>query len=190
MNGSYLRAASGLVLSLVLSVAGAGTASIPGPAVGAHFPVPLAAQDQHGKAQTLHSLMGKKGLALVFQRSADWCPFCQAQLENMNKHLAQFEAAGLNVASVTVDSVAKIAAFAKQAKIGYTMLSDPKGKIIEKLGIRDKQYPVGTFAYGVPRPVLYIIDPSGTIRARYMPPTYQQQPDIDAVLHDVAAMKL
>jgi peroxiredoxin len=161
-----------------------------GPAVGEHFPVPLAARDQNGKQQTLDSLMGDKGLALVFQRSADWCPFCQAQLEKMNKHLAQFRAAGLNVASVTVDSVAKIAAFAKQAKIGYTMLSDPKAKLIEKLGIRDKQYPVGSFAYGVPRPVLYIIDTSGKIRARYMPPTYQQQPDVDKVLHDVAAMKL
>lgn len=190
MTRYYWAVPAGFLLSLAMSAAVASGAKPIGPAVGEHFPVPLAEKDQHGKPQTLHSLMGKKGLALVFQRSADWCPFCQAQLENMNKHLSQFEALGLNVASVTVDSVAKIATFSKTAKIGYTMLSDPKGKLIEKLGIRDKQYPVGSFAYGVPRPVLYIIDTSGTIRARYMPATYQQQPDIGKVLHDVKAMKL
>ena len=28
--------------------------------------------DQDGRAQTLHSVMGPKGLMLVFYRSADW----------------------------------------------------------------------------------------------------------------------
>jgi hypothetical protein len=29
--------------------------------------------DQHGRSRTLASLMGPKGLMLVFYRSADWC---------------------------------------------------------------------------------------------------------------------
>lgn len=190
MPRAYQSAPLPFLLTFAMAAAWAGVANIPGPAVGTHFPVPLAAKDQDGQPRTLQGLMGPKGVALIFQRSADWCPFCQAQLENMNRHLKQFRALGLNVVSVTVDDVPKIAAFAKQAEIGYTMLSDPKGDINEKLGIRDKQYPVGSFPYGVPRPVLYIIDRSGTIRARYMPPTYEKQPDIDRVLDDVAGLKL
>lgn len=42
-----------------------------GPQVGAVVP-PLSGTDQFGKAQTLASLSGPKGLMLVFSRSADW----------------------------------------------------------------------------------------------------------------------
>jgi peroxiredoxin len=43
----------------------------PGPKPGAKFPA-FSLQDQNGKAQTLASLRGPKGLMLVFHRSADW----------------------------------------------------------------------------------------------------------------------
>lgn len=42
-----------------------------GPQVGAMVP-PVSGIDQFGKAQTLASLSGPKGLMLVFSRSADW----------------------------------------------------------------------------------------------------------------------
>jgi hypothetical protein len=42
-----------------------------GPQVGTTVP-PVAGTDQFGKAQTLASLSGPKGLMLVFSRSADW----------------------------------------------------------------------------------------------------------------------
>jgi len=42
-----------------------------GPQVGAVVPA-FSGVDQFGKAQTLESLSGPKGLMLVFNRSADW----------------------------------------------------------------------------------------------------------------------
>ena len=42
-----------------------------GPEVGSAMP-PFQAIDQNGKSQTLKSLLGPKGLVLVFYRSADW----------------------------------------------------------------------------------------------------------------------
>lgn len=42
-----------------------------GPQVGAGVP-DFTLQDQFGKTHTLKSLMGPKGLMLVFYRSADW----------------------------------------------------------------------------------------------------------------------
>lgn len=161
-----------------------------GPQVGAKFPHALEAADQNAKPQSLTSVMGEKGLAVFFVRSADWCPFCKRQLVDVNAQLARFRALGLNVVSVSVDEVAEIAAFANGQKIGYTMLADPSGAINEKLGIRDPQYPVGSAAYGVPRPTLYVIDKSGTIRLRYMEPTYRTRPDLELVLRDAAALGL
>jgi hypothetical protein len=43
----------------------------PGPAVGSRVP-DFTAVDQNGRSRSLHSLMGPKGLMLVFFRSADW----------------------------------------------------------------------------------------------------------------------
>lgn len=42
-----------------------------GPQVGEKVP-DFALPDQHGRTRTLASLMGPKGLVLVFNRSADW----------------------------------------------------------------------------------------------------------------------
>ena len=42
-----------------------------GPQVGDKVP-DFSLSDQHGKTRTLFSLMGSKGLVLVFNRSADW----------------------------------------------------------------------------------------------------------------------
>ena len=163
--------------------------TIPGPAVGVAFPNALSAPDQTGQVRTLQSLMGRKGLALFFVRSADWCPFCKHQLADANQHLARFQMLGINVASVSVDTVELVAAFSTAQGIDYPMLADPTGAINLKLGIRDKPYPLGTNAFGVPRPILYIIDRRGTIRARYMEPTYQTRPDLEKVLTEVAGIK-
>jgi peroxiredoxin len=181
-----------LLPTLVLTgaVALGAFAAEPGPDVGSTFPHDLAAPDQSGAARNLRSLMGEKGVAVFFVRSADWCPFCKGQLVDANRHFAQFQALGLNVVSVSVDSVDKIAAFAREQSIEYPMLSDPKGAINLELGIRDEQYPVGSAQFGVPRPVLYVLDRSGTIRLRYIEPTYRTRPDLDAVLADAAALRL
>lgn len=169
-------------------VAPAAFAEDPGPQVGERFPHELNAPDQHGAPQTLTSLMGEKGVALFFVRSADWCPFCRQQLADANEHVERFAELGIDVVSVSVDEVEAIAKFASEAGIRYAMLADPAGAINESLGIRDEQYPVGSAAFGVPRPTLYVIDREGTIRLRYMEPTYRTRPDLDAALRDIEAL--
>jgi hypothetical protein len=67
-----------LVVTLALSAHGcaqegarAVDISTPGPKIGATVP-PLSGMDQFGRAQSLATLSGPKGLMLVFSRSADW----------------------------------------------------------------------------------------------------------------------
>jgi len=190
-SGATQLASAAVILIMMLGLSGiAASAADLGPMVGATFPHELAAPDQHGKEQNLKSVMGAKGVAILFVRSADWCPFCKGQLVDANRHLAAFQALGLNVVSVSVDEIPKIAEFAEAQKIGYTMLADPKGAINLKLGIRDEQYPVGSAAFGVPRPTLYVVDRQGVIRLRYMEPTYRTRPDLDGVLRDAGALAL
>jgi peroxiredoxin len=179
------------VLGAISALTGAfpAYAQEPGPAVGEKFPHSLEARDQGGQPQTLSTLMGENGVAVFFVRSADWCPFCRTQLADANLRVPEFAALGLNVVSVSVDEVAEIAAFAAEGEIEYTMLADPKGDINASLGIRDEQYPVGSAQFGVPRPTLYVIDRSETIRLRYMEPTFRTRPDLDVVLADAARLE-
>jgi peroxiredoxin len=176
--------------SIILAVTGCDNAAEPGPSVGVKFPHELTAPDQTGQRRTLESVMGEKGVAIFFVRSADWCPFCQGQLVDANRHLAQFRALGFNVVSISVDDVPEIAKFAAAQKIEYPMLADPTGDINSSVGIRDEQYPVGSAQFGVPRPTLYVVDRAGTVRLRYMEPTYRTRPDLDSVLRDTAALGL
>jgi len=178
--------ATKVVMLCGLAWAAAALAADPGPAVGDRFPDELAAPDQYGEIQAIDRLMGEHGLAVFFVRSADWCPFCKAQLADVNTRVPEFAALGINVVSVSVDEVREIRMFSDAQHIAYTMLSDPAGDINERLGIRDEQYPVGSAQFGVPRPTLYVIDRERTIRLRYMEPTYRTRPDLDVVLADVA----
>lgn len=182
--------ASIVTLTMFALLGAPGRAADPGPRVGDIFPHTLEANDQNGEPQSLDSLMGEKGLAVFFVRSADWCPFCKGQLADVNRHFAEFAGLGINVVSISVDEVGEIAAFARTVQVRYTMLADPSGAINQSLGIRDEQYPVGSAAFGVPRPTLYVLDRDETIRLRYMEPTYRTRPDLEQVLADIAALGL
>jgi cytochrome oxidase Cu insertion factor (SCO1/SenC/PrrC family) len=79
MSGIVGRAVVCALFSLVVQVAAQQTAPQPvlpdvqklGPQVGARVP-DFTLLDQKGEQRTLASLMGPKGLMLVFFRSADW----------------------------------------------------------------------------------------------------------------------
>jgi len=157
----------------------------PGPEVGTVFPNDLKLLDQSGKQQNLKALMGKKGVAVFFVRSADWCPFCKRQLVDTNNHLAEFKALGLNVVSVSHDTVDLIATFHTAQNIRFTMLADPDGAVVENIGIRNLEYADGSKAYGVARPMIFIINPQMKITHKYAEESYRNRPDLDKVLTEL-----
>jgi hypothetical protein len=72
MNVARLSRTTSAVLTLGVGLAFAQSVSeTPGPAVGAKVPG-FQLSDQTGASHSLESLMGPKGLMLVFFRSADW----------------------------------------------------------------------------------------------------------------------
>ena len=129
-----------------------------GPAINAHAPDIGTPPDQTGAPRALASLMGEKGMVLFFFRSADWCPFCQAQMMDLNTAVAGIERRGYKMAGISYDSPAILKTFIERRNIGYTLLSDPKSEVIDRYKLRDPQYPPGNFAYGVPRPIIFILD--------------------------------
>ncbi|MEX1993502.1 MAG: peroxiredoxin family protein [Steroidobacteraceae bacterium] len=162
----------------------------PGPAVGERFPSTLNLPDQAGVGRDLASLQGKNGVVLVFVRSADWCPICMRQLADLNARLSRFEALGLAVVSVSVDPVADLARFHSEQKIGYTMVADTKGTVVQALGIRDPAYGPDSRAFGVPQPVIFVLDRKQIVRAKFAEHGYRNRPDLDRVLEQLAGLDL
>lgn len=161
-----------------------------GPAVGAALPHALTAQDQEGTSQSYTSLVGEKGAVLVFYRSADWCPFCQMQLIDLNLHAKEKAAAlGYTLIGISYDPVADLAKFSKKWSIGFPLLSDEGSHIIDAFGIRnDSRYKEGDRAWGVPYPMLVITDTNGTVQAKLMRESYRERPEPEVLLETLGAL--
>jgi peroxiredoxin len=153
-----------------------------GPPVATKAPDIGTRLDQTGKPRTLADLMGRNGLVLMFNRSADWCPFCQAQLIDMNSGVAEIEKRGYRIAALSYDSPEILQAFAVKRHIAYTFLSDPKSEVIDLYKLRDPQYPPGNRAYGVPRPIIFVLDRNGVIQAKLYEESYKVRPPVTAVI--------
>jgi len=153
-------------LGLLLGASASVHAAEPDLQPGAKVPA-FTLHDQGGNPQTLKSLAGPNGLLLLFNRSADWCPFCKSQLIDLENARHNFESKGIHVASITYDSTAVLKAFATRKDIQFEMLSDPDSAIIDAFGARNREAEaVGTKA-GIAIPNYFLIAPDGTIKKRY-----------------------
>jgi peroxiredoxin len=159
-----------------------------GPAVGLIAPDIGKRLDQTGVPRTLADVMGSKGLVLMFFRSADWCPFCKAQLLDMNSGAAEIEKRGYRIAALSYDSPQTLKTFTEQRNISFTFLSDPKSEVIDLYKLRDPQYPPGSVAYGVPRPIIFILDKNGVIRAKLYEESFKVRPPVSAVIGALDAL--
>src|SRR5580692_658982 len=149
---------SGILALLVFLGPLARSAEDLGPPVGTTAPDIGTRLDQLGKPHQLPDLMGRNGLVLFFFRSADWCPYCQAQLIDVNGGAAEIEKRGYRIAALSYDSPEILQTFTAKQNISFTFLSDPKSEIIDLYKLRDPQYPPGNRAYGAPRPIIFIVD--------------------------------
>ena len=89
------------------------------------------------------------------------------------------------MAIVAYNDVAKIKRFTDARAIRYPILSDPKSEIIRAFGLLNEAYPPGSFAHGVPYPIIFVIDAEGVVRHRFSEDSYRDRPEIDLVLDAV-----
>jgi peroxiredoxin len=171
-----------ILAAVVFFGAGTGFAEDLGPAIGTKAPDIGTRLDQSGKPHQLSDLMGRNGLVLFFYRSADWCPFCQAQLVDINTGMKEIEKRGYRVAGLSYDSPEILQATTVKRQLTYTLLSDPKSEIIDLYNLRDPQYPPGNRAYGVPRAIIFVLDTQGIIKAKLYEDNFKYRPRVTAVI--------
>jgi peroxiredoxin len=134
-----------------------------GLAVGTKAPS-FSLRDQSGRVQTSAALKGAKGTVLLFVRSADWCPYCKAQLMDLQRARARFEQQGLKLATISYDTVEILKSFADRRQIEFPMLADPDSQVIRAFGVLNSEATGRN--QGMALPGYFFIDAGGVIREK------------------------
>jgi peroxiredoxin len=110
---------------------------------------------------SLSDLRGQP-VVLVFY-PADWSPVCGDQLALYNEVLAEFARYNAQLLAISVDGPWCHAAYSKNRKIEFPLLSDsePKGKVAQAYGVYRG-------ADGLTERALFLIDAEGIIRWSYV----------------------
>lgn len=155
-----------------------------GPAIGSQIP-DFTLQDSDGNDVSYDVLKGDKGLVMAFVRSAEWCPYCQLQLQDIGKHEDALNELGYNLVSVSYDSVAQLGTFDVKYDIPYVMVSDPDSELIKAFGILNETVEPESRAYGIPHPAIFVIHNPGIIAHKYYEEDYKERPDMNDIIADI-----
>lgn len=152
-----------------------------GVAVGTNAPdVTLIGTD--ASPQTLADLTGEAGVVLAFTRSADWCPYCQKQMKELEAAATPLNELGWTLASVSYDSPDVLAAFADKNDLTYPLLSDTDSAAIKAFNLLNEEVDASTRYYGIPHPALVFVRADGTIAAMLREEGYKDRPPADVVI--------
>jgi peroxiredoxin len=112
---------------------------------------------------TLNEFRGQP-VVLAFY-PADWSPVCGDQMTLYNEMLKEFHDLGAALIGISVDGAWCHAAFARDRKLHFPLLSDfePKGEVARRYGVY-------RFKDGVSERALFVVDAKGTIHWSYVSP--------------------
>ena len=143
----------GLIFALLVSSAiNISCAQNEGVAVGDKAP-DFTLEDVNGENVSLSKTVEENSATLlVFW--ASWCPYCRAEIPQLQKINAEYKEKGLKVLSIDIgESKKKVEPAVKERGINYTVLLDVDNKVADRYGI-----------IGIPANIL--LDSEGVIKYR------------------------
>lgn len=179
-----MRICSALLTLLLLP--GLFGADLPGLKVGDTAPE-FALASSTGGSLSLKTVLVGGPVALVFVRSADWCPFCRNQLKDLESARSDIAAAGLQLVAISYDSPATNTAAAEKLGLKFPLLSDVGSKVIDAYGIRNHE--AKGRGEGIPHPVVFIVDGAGVIRAKLARESYRERPESAELIAAARALR-
>jgi peroxiredoxin len=113
---------------------------------------------------------------------ADWSPVCGDQMALYNEILSDFREYGADLLGISVDGVWCHAAFARDRKLHFPLLSDfePKGAVSRAFGAYRAQD-------GTSERALFVLDGDGVIRWSYLSPI-GVNPGADGILQALESL--
>ncbi|TAE66707.1 MAG: AhpC/TSA family protein [Bacteroidetes bacterium] len=137
-------------------------------------------------------LLDKKWLVLSFYRG-QWCPFCQFELQNLQKNLSSIENCPARLVAISPQTPDNSLTTKQKNDLTFDVLSDEGslvGKkfnivytvpnyleaVFKKIGV-DVQYMNGAGNMQLPIPATYVIDNQGIIRMRFLEVSFLKRLD-------------
>jgi len=166
-----------------------------GPAIGSIAP-DIRLMDASGTERTLADLAEENGTVVFFNRSLDWCPYCQRQAIEVDEAADGFAARGYGLVFITYDPVDVLAMFAERRGMMVPLLSDEGSATIDAFDLRDPMYDDPEhYAYGVPYPIAFVLNTDGVVQAKFWHEPgfgqdggYQIRIDVTDVLNTIDAL--
>ncbi|MEY3436244.1 MAG: hypothetical protein RL335_700 [Bacteroidota bacterium] len=118
------------------------------------------AKDQNGNTVSLSDFKGKK--VAIFFYPQDDTPTCTQQACNLRDNFTLLKKNGIAVVGISPDDVEKHAKYQSKYDLPFTLLADPKHKIIESYGVWGEKNMYGKKYMGLLR-TTFIIDEKGVV---------------------------
>lgn len=128
----------------------------------------------------------ERAILLVFYRGS-WCPYCRAELAELERHRAEFENRKVRLVAISVDPPEKLALMKTSSAAGFDFVSDPEGKLLDRLDVRHRG---GNPENGgdVAQSASFLIAPDGRILWRKIAENYRVRPEPAEILAAIDAL--
>lgn len=139
--------------------------------------------DAHGSPVSLATLLEDGPVIVSFYRGA-WCPFCNLEIQALQRELASVEAAGATLVAISPNKPDVTLELIDDAELTFPVLSDQDNGVARQFGIvyemeegmidyyreigRDVAGMNGSTDWELPVPATYVIDRDGVIRYAFV----------------------
>ena len=140
-------------------------------------------QDISGKEVETNTLFDKKTVLIVYR--GGWCPYCNAQLADMQEIEKEILSLGYQIVAVSPDAPSFLKETDEKGNLGYTLVSDNNGNFSKAIGIAftspEKygkmlgKYSDGKNTNWLPVPAVYVLNEKQEIEFLYINPDYSKR---------------
>lgn len=127
-----------------------------------------------GKSVDLASLWASQPVVVIFYRG-HWCPHCQYQFGELQKHKQEFLDRGANVIGISSDEPADLNTLRDKVGLTFELYSDAGLSVIQKWGVED-------FGNSIAKPATFIVNPGGAISFQRIGEKPDDRPSVQDIL--------
>lgn len=134
-----------------------------------------------GKSVDLASLWAAQPVVVVFYRG-HWCPHCQYQFGELQKHKQDFLDRHVNVIGISSDEPSDLDTMKNKVGLTFELYSDAGLVVIQKWGVED-------FGNSIAKPATFIVNPGGSISFQKVGTKPDDRPSVQDILDALDASK-
>ncbi|WP_291724819.1 peroxiredoxin-like family protein [Bernardetia sp.] len=154
--------------------------------------------NQDEKIVSAQELYQDKFLVITFYRGV-WCPYCNADLANLNKYLPQIEELGGTMVAISPEKTSYLQKIIKTQNLNFDILHDQSNQFAQKLGLKfkmpdslielyrdkfkiDLEEHHGDKDWTLPMPARFLVDKNGITRYAESNADYTQRPNPEELI--------